>query len=585
MADRNVAKPGEAPEEKREIVELDKDERWQSRLEEARARREIALREKASQPPKKRKKPWEEDDEDDEFTIEPIIQEKPLDEPDLDFADRLEVMREGAKDDPSEGETVVPPPPPVPETKPKAKTEKKRKPKIKRAPPPPKVHDFDEIIAPEVPPIVAAPPPPQPAARRERKVVSEDAPNVYDLAQRYAATLKPPHNVTRPFDPIYSEPTPEPEPIPVEPPVYSGPPRERRNRRPFGLGLVVLAFSLVPLAQMAPPLEKGPEQPPTPFFGLPPALGLNTSLVWRPETYPVAPTLPRPPVPALGPAPAFEALLERGAVSMLRTAPVLSSPVVPGGVGEIAWSGMTVPAAPEGLAALAAPADASAPSAPPPMQSPRPQPKSRALTAEPEIRPGAEPESALDVQTGTVVDAAPLDRPPEALGAPAPDQVPAVEETTPDLPTSTLNVTILVPEGADPSRAERIARDAEAQGHSLNRIRPVGVSIREPNVRYFHNDDRPAATRLARSYGVEVKDFTWFRPSPEKGTAEVWLSGSSGSARPAPPEAAAPEPPVVVIRRKPTLLERFLTGSDAEIEIILPNPGGLLDGTDAAGGN
>ena len=590
MADRSVAKPGEDPEETREIVELDKDERWQSRLEEARARREIALREKANQPPKKRKKPWEEDSEDDLPPIEPIIQAKPDDEPDLDFADRIEVMRETAKDEAPEIETAPPPPPPErkPEPKPTAKVKEKAdpkpKPRIERTPPPPKVHDFDEAIPPAPTPVVTAPAP-QPASRRQRGLVSDDAPNVYDLAQRYAATLKPPENVTRPFDPIYSEPTPEPEPIPVEPPIYTGPPLDRRNRRPFGLGLVVLAFSLVPLAQMAPPLEKGPEQPPTPFFGLPPALGLNTSLVWRPETYPVAPALPVPPSPALGPAPAFETLLERGGVSRLGHAPRMTPPRIGPPEGQVTWSDVTPPQAPGALAGLAAPTDTSAPSAPPPMQSPRPQPKSRALTGEPEIRPASEPESDIDVQTGTVIDAAPEGRTPETLGEPAPDVAPAFEDTTPGLPNSTLNVTILVPEGADPSSAEKIARDAQALGHSLNRIRPVGVNIREPNVRFFHNDDRPAATRLARSYGVEVKDFTWFRPSPEKGTAEVWLSGSAGDLRPQPPRATEPEPPVVVIRRKPTLLERFLTGSDAEIEIILPNPGGLLDGADAPGDN
>ena len=54
MADRKATKTG-VPEDPREIVELDKDERWQARLEEARARREIALREKAANPKKKQR--------------------------------------------------------------------------------------------------------------------------------------------------------------------------------------------------------------------------------------------------------------------------------------------------------------------------------------------------------------------------------------------------------------------------------------------------------------------------------------------------------------------------------------------------
>lgn len=579
MADRSVAKPGEVPEDTREIVELDKDERWQSRLEEARARREIALREKANQPPKKRKKPWEEDDEDDDFTIEPIIQEKPADEPDLDFADRLEVMREAPKEDPAPEIEAAPPPPSEPASKARSK------PTIKRAspPPPPRVRDFDEIIPPEVTPIAGRPAPP-PKPRRDRSLVPDDAPNVYDLAQRYAATLKPPRNITQPFDTIYSEPTPEPDPIPAPPPPYTGPRLDHRSRRPIGLGLVVLAFSMIPLAQMAPPLEKGPEEPPTPFFGLPPALGLNTSLVWRPESYPSAPAMPVPPNPALGTAPAFDAPPADGAATGLRRAPDFAALGLPVETGAIAWSGVDAPVRAGPVGAMM-PGDAVDGALPlPPMQSPRPQPKSRALTAEPEIPPGDAPEAGAAVQTGTAVDAAPSDLKPGALGAPSRDAAPELQKTTPELKPTSLNVTILVPDGADPAAAEAIARDAQAQGHSLARIRPVNVSISEPNVRFFHNDDRPAATRLARSYGVEVKDFTWFRPSPEKGTTEIWLSGSAGRKDDAlPREASEQAPEVLVIRRKPTLLERFLTGSGADIEIVLPNPNGVLGGGDAVG--
>ena len=580
MADRNVAKPGEESEEPREIVELDKDERWQSRLEEARARREIALREKANQPQKKRKKPWEEDDEDDDFTIEPIIQAKPDDEPELDFADRLEVMREAPKEEPVEPDPEPP----------------RAKPKIKRAPTPPKVRDFDQIIPPEVTPAVAAPPPPAATAapkmkpRRSNALVSDDAPNVYDLAQRYAATLKPPRNVTEPFDTIYSEPTPEPEPVPYEPPVYTGPPRLRRNRRPFGLGLVVLAFSLIPLAQMAPPLEKGPEQPATPFFGLPPALGLTTSLVWLPESFPTAPSLSKTPGPLLALAPNVDLAPVSGAVSL---GPALAVPALPDQTEALTWTGITRPEALLASPGIATLPDVVPPSALPPMQSPRPQPKSQTLSLDPELAPSAAPEAASDVQTGTVVDTTDAPRDPAVLKNATPDAsptlgAPAPETPAPLTPSTTLNVTILVPEGADFRSAEDIARKAQADGHALTRIRAVDVSISERNVRYFHNDDRPAATRLAREHGAEVKDFTWFRPLPEKGTTEIWLSGRAGSGRTAPlPEATATvdQPPAfLVIRRKPTLLERILTGSNAEIEVLVPNPDALFDPS-AAGQN
>ena len=99
MADRKAATAGINLRTSKEIVELDKDERWQARLEEARARREIALREKAASRgrTKQRRKPWEEEpgDDADDFEIKPIIQDKPAnDEKDVDLADRLEAARD-----------------------------------------------------------------------------------------------------------------------------------------------------------------------------------------------------------------------------------------------------------------------------------------------------------------------------------------------------------------------------------------------------------------------------------------------------------------------------------------------------------
>ena len=256
MADRSV-KPGD-PETPRDIVELDKDDRWQARLAEARARREVALAEKAAgNTPKRRLKPWEEEpgQDPDEVKIEPMIQERPPGDDRLDFADRLEVMREGDDDS----------------AEPKPSAEK---------PTPVQVKPFDEIIPPEPDPepeAVPAPaprtraptvtpsgvkaPPPVRKTRADAEIVAPDAPDVIDLAQRYASTLKPPVNVTKPFDTV---PPPEPQDpfVPIVDPQPSPQPMPlslaRRSRRPFGLSIFVLAFSLLPLAETAPPLEKGP---------------------------------------------------------------------------------------------------------------------------------------------------------------------------------------------------------------------------------------------------------------------------------------------------------------------------------------
>lgn len=80
----------------KDVFELDKDERWQARLAEARVRRAIALREKANSEtaPKVRRKPWEEGGESGEDIVEPI---EPLLQPEnedrLDFSDRVENLR------------------------------------------------------------------------------------------------------------------------------------------------------------------------------------------------------------------------------------------------------------------------------------------------------------------------------------------------------------------------------------------------------------------------------------------------------------------------------------------------------------
>ena len=107
MADR--ASGGGIPGVPKQVFELDKDERWQARLEDARARREIALREKAGgKPQKARPKPWEVEGAayDAPKPIEPVIQDRGDEK--IDFADRLETIREAARTEnaaPSVGKT------------------------------------------------------------------------------------------------------------------------------------------------------------------------------------------------------------------------------------------------------------------------------------------------------------------------------------------------------------------------------------------------------------------------------------------------------------------------------------------------
>ncbi len=85
------------------------------------------------------------------------------------------------------------------------------------------------------------------------------------------------------------------------------------------------------------------------------------------------------------------------------------------------------------------------------------------------------------------------------------------------------------------------AADAEAAVAALRAAgmenvvaRPVTISISQSNVRFFHRADAPAARAVADALGdesvdttPEVRDFTHFRPRPEEGRLELWLSGNA----------------------------------------------------------
>lgn len=106
-----------------------------------------------------------------------------------------------------------------------------------------------------------------------------------------------------------------------------------------------------------------------------------------------------------------------------------------------------------------------------------------------------------------------------------------VSAVTIDVP---VRVVIHYPDGVRP-QAERLALDLGAVlTHGGIELQGVQARVSRANLRYFHPGDRPLAERvgaLLRSEAPEamgtvtVRDFTHFRPSPRRGTVEVWLSG------------------------------------------------------------
>lgn len=134
-----------------------------------------------------------------------------------------------------------------------------------------------------------------------------------------------------------------------------------------------------------------------------------------------------------------------------------------------------------------------------------------------------------------------------------------------EVPPTVLRVSILIPDTLDPLEADSLGLDVIAMGHELRQIRPVGVTIGDRNVRYFHEEDRASAAALAEHFGAQLRDFTSFRPAPLAGTVEVWMKGrgtpqarAAVSRRETPgpigrilPRNGTTRPAVVIVRTAP----------------------------------
>ena len=207
----------------------------------------------------------------------------------MDFADRLEVMREAPKD---RGRAAQggPPAKPAPKTEVEARSnrpEPNPNPIARCRSSAEGAQTSIEIIPPETTPRPRASGLCRGARGRgatERAGGSPNAPNdLIDLAQRYASTLKPPQSMS---------PSPSTRFIPRRRPSHRGHPppepmvmpdrsRTARNEGLSGWGWRCLPFRWFRWRRWRRLWKRAPSSRPVPFFGLPPALGLTTSLVWR----------------------------------------------------------------------------------------------------------------------------------------------------------------------------------------------------------------------------------------------------------------------------------------------------------------
>ncbi|MEP1699110.1 MAG: hypothetical protein ABJJ69_21495 [Paracoccaceae bacterium] len=570
MADRAVSDDN-SPEG---VVDLINDDRWQARLEEARARREIALREKEKDPsaaPKRKLMPWEKEmAADAELSVEPTIQAPDSDR--VDFADRVEKVRETVVKD--EEEPVQPQTPriasrsttiPLPSTFEDLLTDDAFEYDIQE-------EDLDWV------------PPP----KKRHSAIDEDAPDVIELASRYASTLTAgAASAADVFEEAEAEKAQKPVVV--------------RNHPPALLILGVVALAALPFATPAPPLDRGPAMPAVPTLRLQPALGFTTAMLWRP--FETSSTQWQPATTWSLP---LSTVYSPNAPVVLTGEPaVLGNPDVGQGsptfvepLAELNAPRSAQPPVLDGAAVDRLPGAFSRRPAPRPLQG-EPVVSTRVPSRLPAVATGNETSprvapsedndsTLLDQVTAlktVVFDRAPdiadgaLDALRRAEAATVTAMATAAETASgeaaalePLAPETVLNLTILIPSRADGTVAGQFADDAVGRGHTVASIKGVDVSISSRNLRYFFESDRGEAERLAAAYGAEARSFTWFSPKPARGTVELWLEGRANPPvrvapvvrRAAPaPTPPAPTPQIVIVRKPEGLLSRLFGGHRA----------------------
>jgi hypothetical protein len=197
-----------------------------------------------------------------------------------------------------------------------------------------------------------------------------------------------------------------------------------------------------------------------------------------------------------------------------------------------------------------------------PAPPPAPGPATPAQDSLPSVAeaPPVAPRPTVEELIGPPIEAPeppPVPLPPDpdlAIGPASPPPVPQVRPATEIALPSQTRIFIHHPLGAIDAAAQArvLAQLLRQRGAGSVEVRPVPFAIASGGVRYFHAADRTAAVRLlglARSAvagsGSRMPeapgDFSYFRPSPSRGTLEVWLPGSQsqeGGAASPDPDAA-----------------------------------------------
>ena len=126
------------------------------------------------------------------------------------------------------------------------------------------------------------------------------------------------------------------------------------------------------------------------------------------------------------------------------------------------------------------------------------------------------------------------------------------------------HIAVNIPETVPTDRYQSVVTRIEESVFSADVVGTTPFNIAQTHVRYYHAMDRSAAEELANLFDAEARDFTSYSPAPEKGFLELWVSGEGAPPVPSVTRSA-PAAPIVVTRsarppdmpRKASLFERI----------------------------
>lgn len=126
---------------------------------------------------------------------------------------------------------------------------------------------------------------------------------------------------------------------------------------------------------------------------------------------------------------------------------------------------------------------------------------------------------------------------PQTGGWPAPDMALSAPEAPAALPP--VAVQLFVPSGLAGTETQSTTERVAAAGFVPAEAHVVGVTVKTTHVRYYREEDRHLAEKLAEAIGGKARSFIGSDDAPATGVIELWLAG-------------APDAPAVATKSKPT---------------------------------